>query len=69
MKLTPEGIGYIYRLKSDSFNRIDEWEWVSQSECEIVEKIPVNVKDFLHTVQFSPEAQQIQEKLFGNSLK
>lgn len=63
--LNPEGVGYVYRLKSDSFNKIDEWQWVSETECPYIEKMTIKVKDFLHTVEFSKEALEINKELYG----
>jgi len=62
--LDPAGKGYIYKLTSDSFSKMDDWQWVSDTPCEIVEKMTINVKDFLHTVEFSDEAKEIQNKLY-----
>ena len=63
--LNPDGVGYIYRLKSDSFERVDEWQWISRKECEYIEKIQIKVREHLDTVEFSEEAKEIQELLYG----
>lgn len=63
--LDPDGIGYIYKVKSEFFEKIDEWQWVSTRECIPVEIMEIRVRDYLHTVEFSEEAAEIQRRLFG----
>ena len=63
--IDPNGKGYIYVLPSESFELIDEWEWISRTEVKPVEVIEIKVKDYLHTITFSEEAERIQQKLYG----
>ena len=63
--LNPNGIGYVYKLKSDTFRKIDGWQWVSEDTCLPVETIEIKVQDYLHTVEFSSEAEEINRKLYG----
>lgn len=63
--LNPDGTGYIYKVKSESFEKIDQWQWVSARECIPVEIAEIKVRDYLHTVEFSEEAARIQRLLFG----
>lgn len=63
--LDPDGVGYLYKIRSDSFEKIDEWQWVSVRECVPVEITEIRVRDYLHTVEFSEEAAKIQKLLFG----
>lgn len=63
--LDPDGIGYIYKVKSECFEKIDEWQWISTRECIPVEVTEIKVRDYLHTVEFSEEAAAIQQRLFG----
>lgn len=63
--LDPDGIGYIYKVKSEFFEKIDEWQWVSARECIPVEITEIKVRDYLHTVEFSEETAEIQRRLFG----
>lgn len=65
--LNPNGVGYIYKIKADTFEKIDQWQWVSQSSCIPVEIIEVKVKDYLHTVEFSKEAEEINKMLWSES--
>lgn len=32
-----DGVGYVYKVKADSFQKIDEWQWISQESCDPVE--------------------------------
>ncbi len=65
--IDPDGRGYIYVLPSDTFEAIDTWQWLSTAEVKPVEVIEIRVKDYLHTIQFSEEAKEIQRKLFGDA--
>ena len=44
--IDPNGKGYIYVLPSESFELIDEWEWISRTEVKPVEVIEIKVKDY-----------------------
>ena len=63
--LNPDGVGYVYKVKADTFEKIDSWQWVSKEACVPVEIIEIKVKDYLHTVEFSEEAQEINRRLYG----
>ena len=63
--LDPNGVGYIYKLRSDGFEKLDEWQWVSKVDVIPDEVICINVKDYIHTVSFSGKAKDIQKILFG----
>lgn len=63
--IDPEGKGYIYVLPSESFELVDNWEWISRTEVKPVEVIEIKVKDYLHTITFSEEAKKIQKELYG----
>lgn len=65
--LDPGGTGYIYKVKSEFFEKIDEWQWVSTRECIPVAITEIKVRDYLHTVEFSEEAARIQKLLFGRA--
>ena len=62
--LDPNGVGYIYKLKSDSFERLDEWQWISQADITPEEIICIKVRDYIHTVSFSETSKAIQKELF-----
>lgn len=63
--LNPNGVGYIYKVKADSFRKIDQWQWISETACVPVEMIEIKVQDYLHTVEFSKEAEEINKTLYG----
>lgn len=63
--LDPNAKGYIYRLRSDAFKRVDAFQWVSHEPVEYVEKIEIPVRNFLHTVEFSEEAKVIMKEMYG----
>lgn len=63
--LDPNGVGYIYKLRADNFEKLDEWQWISKNEVIPDEVICIHVKDYLHTVTFSEKAKEIQKILFG----
>ncbi|MDE6873049.1 MAG: hypothetical protein K2P87_01120 [Lachnospiraceae bacterium] len=63
--LDPEGAGYVYRVRSDSFVKIDEWQWVSETEVVPEEVIRIKVRDYWHTVRFLEEAERIQQEVWG----
>lgn len=64
--IDPNGKGYIYVLPANSFELINEWEWVSREAVKPVKVIEISVKDYWHTISFSDEARKIQKKLYGD---
>ena len=62
--LDPGGVGYVYKVRADSFEKIDEWQWVSRDSCTPVEVFEIKVADYLDRVQFSEEAEKIRLHLF-----
>lgn len=62
--IDPTRDGYVYRVPSDTFRKIDEWEWVSEEPVEPLEVVTIPGKNMLHTVTFSEKAKEIQEKMF-----
>ena len=64
--LDPNGVGYIYQVKSTSFHKIDEWQWISEKPCIPTAILPVNVCDYIDTVEFSKEAEKINKLLYLN---
>lgn len=63
--LNPEGVGYVYKVKADTFTKIDEWQWITKENCTPIEIIEIKVKDYLHTIEFSQKAKEINYKLYG----
>lgn len=66
--LDPEGKGYVYRLKSDGFKRVDDFQWVCDKSVNYLEKMEIKVKDFLHTVEFSEDAKRIMKEMYGKEV-
>ena len=62
--LDPNGVGYVYKLRADTFEKLDEWQWISMFEVVPDETICIRVKDYMDTVSFSEKAMGIQNKLF-----
>ncbi len=56
--------GYVYRVKADTFKKIDEWQWVSEEAVEPLEVLAIPGKKMLHTVTFSEEARKSQNIMF-----
>lgn len=56
--------GYIYRVKSDTFKKIDEWEWVSEEEIVPEEILVIPAENLLRDVTFSEEAKKCQDAMF-----
>lgn len=65
--LNPDGVGYVYRVKSDTFVKIDDWQWVSETEVVPEEVIEIKVRDYWHTVRFSKEAERMQQEVWGST--
>ena len=63
--IDPEGKGYIYVLPAETFELVDDWEWVSRTEVKPIEVIEIRVKDYWDTISFSEEATEIRRKLYG----
>lgn len=63
--LDPGGVGYVYKVRADSFVKIDTWQWVSRERCQPVEVLEIKVADYLDRVLFSEEAEKIRQRLFG----
>lgn len=63
--INPNGKGYVYVLPSDTFELVDEWEWISRKEVKPIEIIEICVKDYWHTITFSDAAKAIQKEMYG----
>lgn len=56
--------GYVYKMKPDTFRKIDEWQWVSEVPVEPLEVLAIPGKKMMHTVTFSEEARASQKIMF-----
>lgn len=63
--LNPDGTGYVYRVKSDCFVKIDGWQWVSETGVIPEEVMGIRVRDYWDTVSFSEQAARMQEEVWG----
>ncbi len=63
--LDPNGVGYIYKLKAEHFEKIDNWQWVAYQEVEPEEIIKIDVRDYMDRVTFSEEARKATDELYG----
>ena len=57
-------MGYVYKLKSDGFEKIDEWQWISGQETVPEEIIEIKVMDYMDRVIFSEEARRINDAMY-----
>ncbi len=67
--INPHGKGYVYVLPSESFELVDEWQWVSKVPVKPIDIIEIRVEDYWHTISFSDEAMMIQRKVYGEKNK
>ena len=67
--LDPDGVGYIYKLKPDTFEQIDPWQWISHSEIVPEEIFEIKVRDYLSKIDYSREAIEICEKLYPERME
>ena len=63
--LNPKGFGYVYKVSSEHFEKIDDWQWVSDKEIQPIEIIKINVEDYWHNISFSDEALEINKLLYS----
>ena len=52
-------------MPSDTFELINQWEWISRTEVKPIKVIEINVSDCYHMITFSEETKEIQKKLYG----
>lgn len=65
--INPNGIGYVYKIKSDDFTKIDEWQWGSEKEIIPEEVMEISVRDYWERIEMSEEAMKIHEQLYGEN--
>lgn len=64
--LDPDGTGYVYKVRSDSFVKIDQWQWVSETEVTPEEVIEIRTRDYWDTIRFSERAEKIQNEMYAH---
>lgn len=55
--------GYVYRLKADTFRKVDEWEWITEVPVEPMEVLAIPCEKMMHKVSFSDKAKEIQKEM------
>ena len=65
--INPDGIGYVYKIKSEDFTKIDEWQWVSEKEVIPEEVMEISVRDYWERIEMSEEAKKIYDELYGKN--
>ena len=63
--IDPHGKGYVYVLPAESFELVDEWQWVSKVPVKPIDVVEILVEDYWHTITFSEDAKKIQQRLYG----
>ena len=63
--IDPHGKGYVYVLPAESFELVDEWQWVSKVPVKPIDVVEILVEDYWHTITFSEDAKIIQQRLYG----
>jgi hypothetical protein len=62
--INPYGIGYIYKISSEYFEKIDNWQWISVNETTVIDSTEIKVEDYWHLIEFSEETLQANKSLF-----
>lgn len=52
-----DAVGYIYKISSEKFEKIDKKQWLSKEEHIPLEITVINSKDYMHRVTFSGSAK------------
>jgi len=62
--INPNGVGYIYKISSEYFEKIDDWQWITSKEIQPIEVTKIKVEDYWHNISFSNEALEINKLLY-----
>jgi len=62
--IDPNGVGYVYKINSEYFEKIDDWQWTTTKEIHPIEITKINVADYWHNISFSDEALKINKLLY-----
>jgi hypothetical protein len=62
--IDPNGFGYVYKISSEYFEKMDSWQWVTKKEVRPIEVIKIMVADYWHTVSFTNETLEINKSLY-----
>jgi hypothetical protein len=56
--LDDNAVGYIYKVSSESFEKLDNLQWISKDEVTPIEITVVNTKDYMHKITFTGKAKE-----------
>ncbi|MCK4339638.1 MAG: hypothetical protein KAW87_06600 [Candidatus Cloacimonetes bacterium] len=59
-KLDTSQVGYLYKVPADTFEQIDEFQWVSFKTVKLIEYEIINPKKYLHWIE------KYEQKINGN---
>ena len=62
--INPNGFGYVYKVSSEHFEKLDSWQWSTAKEIQPIEVIKIMVADYWHTVSFSDKSLEINKLLY-----
>jgi len=60
--LDDNAIGYIYKLPSESFEKLDDRQWLSKTEVIPLEVTVVDTKDYMDKITFTGAAKEYREQ-------
>jgi len=55
-------IGYIYTVSSETFEKIDDQQWLSKDEVIPVEINIIHTKDYMHKITFTGAAKEYRSR-------
>lgn len=62
--INPFGVGYVYKIRSENFNKIDDWQWVSTKETPVIDSTKIKVEEYWELIFFSEEALKVNKLLY-----
>jgi len=54
--IDPFGVGYIHKIRSANFDKLDTKQWLSTVDVDVISVSEVKVEDYWHMIHFSQEA-------------
>ena len=66
--INPFGIGYIYKISSENFEKMDNWQWISTKETSVINSTEIKVEDYWHLIEFSEEALRVNKLLYPSDV-
>jgi len=65
--LDDHAVGYIYKVSSETFTKIDDRQWISKVDVIPLEVHIVETKDYLHKITFTASALEHRMKVKPSS--